>query len=53
MSSPSYADRPWLESYPPDTPHDCDFPEVPLTRLLDDAAAAFRTARRWSSSATG
>jgi long-chain acyl-CoA synthetase len=40
---PSYADRPWLASYPPETPGDYDFPEVPLTRLLDDAAASFPT----------
>ncbi len=38
---PSYADRPWLASYPPGVPADVDVPEVPLTRLLDDAAAAF------------
>jgi len=38
-----YADRPWLASYPPEVPGDYDFPEVPLTRLLDDAAASFPT----------
>ena len=37
----SYADRPWLASYPPDVPHDLDVPVVPLTRLLDDAAGSF------------
>src|SRR3954471_4163519 len=31
--------RPWLASYPSDVPADFDFPVVPLTRLLDDAAA--------------
>ncbi len=36
-----YAARPWLASYPPGVPADYDFPEVPLTRLLDDAAASF------------
>jgi long-chain acyl-CoA synthetase len=36
-----YDARPWLASYPPDVPADFDFPQVPLTRLLDDAAAAF------------
>jgi long-chain acyl-CoA synthetase len=36
-----YAARPWLASYPPGVPADFDFPEVPLTRLLDDAAASF------------
>ena len=39
-SSP-YAARPWLASYPPGVPADFAFPEVPLTRLLDDAAASF------------
>ncbi len=36
-----YDDRPWLAAYPPDVPADHDFPQVPLTRLLDDAAQAF------------
>jgi long-chain acyl-CoA synthetase len=40
---PTYAERPWLGSYPPDVPADYAFPEVPLTRLLDDAAASFPT----------
>lgn len=40
-STPSYADRPWLASYPVGVPADYDFPRVPLTRLLDDAAASF------------
>ena len=39
----TYADKPWLASYPPDVPADYEFPEVPLTRLLDDAAASFPT----------
>ena len=39
-----YDDRPWLASYPDGVPSDFDFPQVPLTRLLDDAAAAFPTA---------
>ena len=38
MSAP---DRPWLAAYPPGVPPDFAFPTVPLTRLLDDAAAAF------------
>ena len=38
-----YAARPWLASYPPGVPADFVFPEVPLTRLLDDAAASFPT----------
>src|SRR4051812_18615176 len=37
----SYADRPWLRSYPETVPADFEFPKVPLTRLLDDAAASF------------
>ena len=46
MSSPadptaSYDARPWLASYPSDIPADFEFPEVPLTRLLDDAVVAF------------
>ena len=39
----SYADRPWLASYPPGVPADYDFPKVPLTRLLDDASSSFPT----------
>jgi hypothetical protein len=46
-----YAARPWLASYPPGVPADFDFPEVPLTRLLDDAARPSPAARRWPSSA--
>ena len=38
-----YAARPWLASYPAGVPADYAFPEVPLTRLLDDAAASFPT----------
>jgi long-chain acyl-CoA synthetase len=38
-----YAARPWLASYPAGVPADFAFPEVPLTRLLDDAAASFPT----------
>ncbi|HVT63938.1 MAG TPA: long-chain fatty acid--CoA ligase [Mycobacteriales bacterium] len=36
-----YSDRPWLAAYPPDVPTECDFPKVPLTRLLDDAARSY------------
>ena len=39
----AYADRPWLASYPEGVPADFDFPDVPLTRLLDDAASSFPT----------
>jgi long-chain acyl-CoA synthetase len=37
----SYADRPWIASYPEGVPADFAFPRVPLTRLLDDAASSF------------
>ena len=40
-TSGAYADRPWTASYPEGVPADFDFPKVPLTRLLDDAAASF------------
>ena len=33
--------RPWLAAYPAGVPADFAFPQVPLTKLLDDAAAAF------------
>ena len=36
--------RPWLAAYPAGVPHEFDFPQVPLTRLRDDAAQAFPTA---------
>jgi len=36
-----YESRPWLASYPAGVPADYDFPTVAVTRLLDDAAAAF------------
>ena len=36
-----YADRPWLSSYAEGVPTDPEFPQVPLTQLLDDAAAAY------------
>ncbi|MGZ6826256.1 MAG: AMP-binding protein, partial [Mycobacteriales bacterium] len=37
----TYADRPWVASYPSGVPADYDFPRIALTRLLDDAAASF------------
>jgi long-chain acyl-CoA synthetase len=36
-----YSDRPWLAAYPPGIAAECDFPNVPLTRLLDDAAQSY------------
>jgi len=41
--APSYAERPWTDSYPTGVPADFDFPKVPLTRLLDDAASSYPT----------
>jgi long-chain acyl-CoA synthetase len=40
----TYADRPWLAHYPDGVPADFDFPKVPLTRLLDDAASSWPSA---------
>src|SRR3954471_21332804 len=37
----TYVDRPWAASYPEGIPVDFDFPKVPLTRVLDDAASSF------------
>ena len=37
----AYDERPWLTSYPPGVPSDHDVPDVPLTRLLDEAAGSF------------
>jgi long-chain acyl-CoA synthetase len=42
-SALAYEGRPWLKSYPDDVPPDATIPDVPLTRLLDDAAASFPT----------
>ena len=42
-AGPSYADRPWVGSYPEGVPADFEFPRVPLTRLLDDAASSYPT----------
>jgi long-chain acyl-CoA synthetase len=39
----AYDNRPWLSSYPAEVPHDYEFPDVPLTRFLDDAADSFPT----------
>ena len=36
-----YADRPWLKYYAAGVPTDVTVPAIPLTRLLDDAAADF------------
>jgi long-chain acyl-CoA synthetase len=38
---PSELDRPWLSRYPPGVPPTYDYPDVPLTRFVDDAARDF------------
>ena len=43
--SGDYAARPWRQWYARGVPHELEIPDVPLTRLLDDAAERFpRTA---------
>ncbi|CAN5782867.1 long-chain fatty acid--CoA ligase [soil metagenome] len=44
MPDHAAAARPWLASYPPGVPATYDYPDVPLTRFLDDAAADFPAA---------
>jgi long-chain acyl-CoA synthetase len=41
MPDPAALPRPWLASYPPGVPESYDYPLVPLTRFLDDAAQDF------------
>jgi long-chain acyl-CoA synthetase len=41
MAAAQYDARPWLRFYPAGVPPEVEVPEVPLTRLLDDAAARF------------
>lgn len=38
LPAPGDVGRPWCESYPPGVPPHYDYPRVPLTRFLDDAA---------------
>lgn len=38
LPAPADVGRPWCESYPPGVPPSYDYPVVPLTRFLDDAA---------------
>ena len=40
MSAAAYDDRPWLQHYSDGVPTTVDVPDVPVTRLLDDAVAA-------------
>ncbi len=41
MPDPASIDRPWIAHYPPGVPPTYRYPEVPLTRFLDDAARDF------------
>jgi long-chain acyl-CoA synthetase len=41
LPPPSAVDREWLLSYPPGVPDSYEYPQVPLTRFLDDAAKDF------------
>lgn len=41
MPAPADVARPWLAVYPPGVPSTYQWPEVPLARLLDDAARDF------------
>ena len=41
LPEPATVDKPWLASYPPLVPETYPYPNVALTRLLDDAAKDF------------
>jgi long-chain acyl-CoA synthetase len=41
MPDPASIERTWLAAYPPGVPASYDYPAVPLTRFLDDAAKDF------------
>lgn len=41
LPHPDAVPRPWSASYPPNVPASYTYPEVPLTRLLDDAVVDF------------
>jgi long-chain acyl-CoA synthetase len=41
MPDPMSIERVWLDAYPPGVPHSYEYPLVPLTRFLDDAAQDF------------
>jgi long-chain acyl-CoA synthetase len=41
MPDPSSIEPTWIPSYPPGVPATYDYPDVPLTRFLDDAAKDF------------
>ena len=38
LPAPGEVARPWCDAYPPGVPPHYDYPEVPLTRFVDDAA---------------
>lgn len=50
LPSPDEVGRQWCEAYPPGVPPSYDYPAVPVTRFLDDAARDFpvRTALRYA-----
>lgn len=53
LPDPSSLPRPWLASYPPGVPPTYAYPDVPLTRFLDDAARDFPgTTAIWFDGAT-
>lgn len=41
LPNPTAVERTWLRSYPPGVPETYEYPLVPLTRFLDDAAQDF------------
>ena len=41
VTGPSWGDRFWTANYPPGVPATHDYPAMPLTQLLDDAARSF------------
>ncbi len=50
---PDSLPRPWLAAYPPGVPATYAYPDVPLTRFLDDAARDFpEVAATWFAGAT-
>jgi long-chain acyl-CoA synthetase len=50
----AYAARPWLTAYPASVPPDIDIPDIPVHRMLTEAAAAYpnRTAIAFLGSST-
>ncbi len=52
LPAPRDVPRPWLDAYPPGVPPRYAYPEVALTRLLDDAARDFPTSEALVSGRT-